>query len=132
MPKLRGSEVKQLVDALCAAFPSLSALTAMVRFELDENLAEFAAGNLRDVAFALVTFAESRGRLRDLVDGAQRSNPGSPELRAFAAGASPASDGSASAPAPGPAREAGPQVGRIDAAGGKVVVVGVNHGTIKL
>lgn len=83
--KLSGPEYESLVNALVAAFHTPEALTEMVRFKLNRNLAEIATGaGLRSVVFNLIAAAESQGWTRDLVVGALDANPGSPSLAAFA------------------------------------------------
>jgi hypothetical protein len=82
--KLNGLQYKQLQDALLSAFPTEGALTRMVRIQLNENLDAVAGGTaLIDVAFELIVWAQSQGRLKDLVEGARKENPGNADLRAF-------------------------------------------------
>jgi hypothetical protein len=82
---LSGAEQEALMRALVAAFPSLAALRAMVRFKLDTNLAEIAAdGGLTAVVFEVIEQARARGWTKRLLVGALEDNPGSPELLAFA------------------------------------------------
>lgn len=84
--RLDGKATEQLQSALLAAFPTRSALAIMVRFQLDENLDALASpGSLKTTVFELITWAESQGRVADLVEGARAANPGNPALRAFAA-----------------------------------------------
>lgn len=80
---LVGDRFKRLVLALSAAFPTNGALTRMVRFELGRSLVEFPGDSLSEQTFALVQWAESQGRVRDLLRGAQAENPGNPLLNAF-------------------------------------------------
>ncbi|MEO5729428.1 MAG: effector-associated domain EAD1-containing protein, partial [Byssovorax sp.] len=88
--RLDGKVTEQLQSALLAAFPTRSALTIMVRFQLGENLDALASpGSLKTTVFELITWAESQGRVADLVEGARTANPGNPALRAFAAAYSP-------------------------------------------
>ena len=62
---LTGGQFKQLHDALLDAFDR-STLDQMVRFELNENLGAIAGGgNLSDIAFNLIQWAERRGRTQD-------------------------------------------------------------------
>lgn len=95
MPRTAGY-LQDLHRALSSAFPTRSALSRMVRFELDENLDALAApSNLADTIFELIQWAEAHGRLADLFEGARRANPDNPmllQLRASAltAGAQPA------------------------------------------
>ncbi|AKJ08281.1 Hypothetical protein AA314_09907 [Archangium gephyra] len=74
-------------------------LTQMVRFQLGENLAAIAeGGGLANTVFKLIEWAESQGRLAELVTGALKANPGNPGLRACAAQLGLL----ATAPTPGP------------------------------
>lgn len=85
MDALTPDQRRQLKQALLAAFPSVPALEQMVRFQLDESLAEIAGGsNLDEIVFRLMEWAEAQGRLPDLTEGARRHNPRNPQLRAFA------------------------------------------------
>jgi hypothetical protein len=65
--KLRGYQVKQLREALQSAFPSKLALQRMVRENLDEYLDELGNGNLPDLISALLNWAESNNRIKELV-----------------------------------------------------------------
>ena len=78
---LTGPQSQQLHAALLSAFPTRGELTQMVRFALSENLDTIATGNLSDVAFALIRWAEARGKLPALLDGALSRNPGNLELQ---------------------------------------------------
>lgn len=82
---LGGGRFEALVDALLAAFPTPNSLARLVRFRLDQNLSAIATGTLQDQVFALVQWAEAKGRVRDLVEGARGENPGNPKLAAVAA-----------------------------------------------
>lgn len=56
----------------------------MVRFELDVNLNAISGGeNLAEITYSLIEWAETQGRLPDLVASAQRANPGNQELAEF-------------------------------------------------
>lgn len=81
---INSAQFEALVKALMAAFPSGASLARLTRFKLDLNLATVATGNLHDQTFALVEWAEAKGRLRDLIAGARQENPGNPTLAAFA------------------------------------------------
>lgn len=79
------TQVKALHVALLEAFPHRAALSRMVRFGLDENLEAIAGGNsLSDAAFALIEWAEARGKVGALVAAAREDNATNPVLRAFA------------------------------------------------
>lgn len=77
-----GKEMERIVAALLSAFPTRADLAMLVRIELDASLAAItSADNLRADAFALVEWADSQGRLDELVAGARRRNPGNALLR---------------------------------------------------
>jgi len=102
---LTGGRFEGLVKALLSAFPTVQSLARLVRFKLDHNLDEVAAGNLSDQTFALVQWAESTGRVRALIEGARAENPANPVLADFArsVGAIEAPASAAPAPVPLPA-----------------------------
>lgn len=78
-----GKIVQEFQDALLSAF-SAAELTRLVRIELGENIEEIAIGaNQTQVVFELITWADRRGRLADLVAAAQRSNPDNAALQRF-------------------------------------------------
>src|SRR5438034_4441879 len=80
--KLTGPQVKQLRDALISAFPTYEPLDEMVRIGLNENLSAVAGeGNLREVVFALIRWAEAQGRITELVVAANEENPGNAALK---------------------------------------------------
>ena len=82
--KLIGDELPKLQQALLTAFPTPAALAQMVRGALDENLAAIAGGgNLTEVVFNLISWAETEGRLMELLTKALQANPGSPALAAL-------------------------------------------------
>lgn len=85
MDHLMQSSVKiqqDLFNALLSAYPSRSSLEQMVYFALETNLAEISLkDNLRDDVFALIRWAESKGKLVDLLVGAIENNPTNPYLR---------------------------------------------------
>src|SRR5262249_44110841 len=94
--KLSGNAVKSFQSALRSAFPDKNALARMVLEGLEQNLDDIStADSLTGIVFALVKWAESQGRISDLVKGALTANPGNPELQAFA-------DAYAAAPLPAP------------------------------
>ena len=60
-------------------------LRQMVRFQLDEHLDLIAGGgNLAQVVFNLIAWAERTGRIAELIAKAQAYNPGNARLAAFA------------------------------------------------
>lgn len=82
--KLTGDQFKDLSKALTAAFPREEALVQMLRYQLDELLnnipkAETYSGLIDNV----VQWAETNGKLRDLVIGASLENSGNPQLQCF-------------------------------------------------
>jgi hypothetical protein len=82
--ELTGNQVKQLREALQAAFPEKSRLRQLLREEMDVNLDVVVGdGNLADIVAGLISIAEAEGRLVELVTAAIRSNPGNPKLRLF-------------------------------------------------
>src|SRR5438552_3638483 len=84
--KLSGDHFGRLHAALLSAFPTSASLTLMVRTGLGENLAAIAGEtDLSATVLRLITWAESRGRVKELVDEAMRVNPGNPELKVLAA-----------------------------------------------
>ena len=73
-PKLR--------EALISAFPKKNGLERMLLDELNERLDNIVSGdNLTDIVNNLIDWAESKGRLEELVLGAVRNNPGNKELQ---------------------------------------------------
>ncbi len=84
--KLTGKQYKQLQQALLDAFPTKADLQQMVTFELGENLAVIAGGgDLSEITFNLIRWAQAQGTLEDLIQGAIRSNPKNPALQQVAA-----------------------------------------------
>ena len=60
-------------------------LRQMVRFQLDEHLDLIAGGgNLAQVVFDLIAWAERTGRIAELIGKAQAYNPGNARLAVFA------------------------------------------------
>ena len=84
--KLSGSQKAALQKALLSAFRRSGDLKQMVTFGLDENLEAIAGtGALEDVIFELIEWADSRGRVEDLLAAAQNANSTNPDLAAFMA-----------------------------------------------
>jgi hypothetical protein len=82
--KLTGVQYQQLTDALLDAY-SLARLREMVRFRLERNLDAIALGDdLREIVFRLIAAAEAEGWTDRLLLAARESNPGNPQLLAFA------------------------------------------------
>lgn len=88
---------------MLAAFPRRTDLEQMVRVRINESLDNITQGmDLRATAFELIEWAQSQGRLRELIEGAVEENPDNPELRAFV--------GSATVEAPLPTLSVPPKV----------------------
>ncbi|MEM7127721.1 MAG: TIR domain-containing protein, partial [Chloroflexota bacterium] len=86
MDRLPPDLLKQLHSALLVAFTDKSKLEQMVRMQLDQNLDEIVGGdNLSDIVFALIKWAESHGKLQELIQGAIAENPTNPALFKFGA-----------------------------------------------
>jgi energy-coupling factor transporter ATP-binding protein EcfA2 len=83
--KLTGMSRRQFSDALLSAFPTPGDLERMVAFGMDANITTFANGNLSELVFRLVQWAEAQGRLEELVHAAYSNNPKNPILAAFVA-----------------------------------------------
>jgi hypothetical protein len=81
--KLEVDQRKELRTALIAAFPRQPDLELMVEEELGESLNLITQGqpNYELVARDLVKWAEAQGKLRSLLEGALRANPGNPKLQ---------------------------------------------------
>jgi len=83
--RLSGAQVKELLAALLDAFPSKALLGMMVRIELNERLDAIAHGDDHTHrVYTLITWAESTGRIDELIGKAHASNPGNARLAAFA------------------------------------------------
>jgi hypothetical protein len=77
-------DIKEFSKALEEAYPSYNKLKQMVRFKLDENLESIAgSGILNDVVFNLVEWAESKGKLEHLIQGAYEGNQDNSALKEF-------------------------------------------------
>lgn len=81
--RLTGEQVRRLQDALVAAFPTHNAFEQFARLHLDTNLWEiaFVGDNLRDIAFKLIRWAESRDAIDELIQSAIRANGQNEELQ---------------------------------------------------
>jgi hypothetical protein len=104
---LTGPQRRQLHDALLSAFPAEGALSRMLSFQLNQNLTAITGGRgLSQQVLDLIVWAESQGRIDELVAGARATVPGNAELRAVAdamtgaAAPSPSAPSTAAAPAP--------------------------------
>ena len=84
--RLSSSQYQQLHSALLSAFPSHSSLAQMLRFGMDQSLAEIASGgNLSNAVFSLIEWATAQGRIAELIVSARAANARNPELRVIAA-----------------------------------------------
>ena len=87
LEKLTGKEVKKLEDALLSAFPTPLKLKRMVRIGLEKNLGEISNEYLLDAVFKLIEWAESHGKIKELLTAAcdeeRGGNPGNPKLKCF-------------------------------------------------
>ena len=82
--ELVGQERKELRKAIINAYPNISKLRIMVREELDENLDQIVGvGELDTVVFNLIGWAESTGKVKELVEAAYKGNPGNSQLQAL-------------------------------------------------
>ncbi|WP_063800776.1 SUMF1/EgtB/PvdO family nonheme iron enzyme [Mastigocoleus testarum] len=81
---LTGSERERLCEAIISAYPRKPKLRMMVSYQLDKNLDAIAGGDdLTEIVFSLIEWAESRGKLENLIEAASKENPGNPDLREF-------------------------------------------------
>ena len=75
--ELMDDQYERLRDALVAAFPSEADLAQMVRFRLQGSLRQHISGaNVNEIAFNLIAWAITEGRLAQLIAGARTQNPG--------------------------------------------------------
>ena len=73
---------KEIRDALVSAFPSETKLKIMVDFQLDINFGAIDGGeNLEELAYGLVKYCESQGKLDKLIRGARKENDGNNLLK---------------------------------------------------
>jgi hypothetical protein len=83
--KLTGEQVKRLTKLLTDAFSDRGQLKMLVRVGLSENLDEIAGGgNLRETAFHLIEWAESHGRIAELIAAAIEERPNHTGWQEFA------------------------------------------------
>jgi hypothetical protein len=77
-------EQEQLYEAILNTFPSEEALEIMVKYKLKQRLNQIAFGNTYSaLVFRLIDWAESQGKLDDLIKGAYESNPNNVKLKEF-------------------------------------------------
>lgn len=80
--KLRGRQFQCIHVAILSAYPNRTILRRMIRFGLNENLDFIADGSsLSEVIFSLIEWAESQGRIKELVNAAHRHNKGNVMLQ---------------------------------------------------
>lgn len=83
--ELSGKQYEDLQKALESAFHTPSELRQMVRFKLDKNLHTIASnGNLSEIIFQLIAWAESQNRVPELIKKACEAKPGNLDLKNFA------------------------------------------------
>jgi hypothetical protein len=84
MSQLTGTQKAALIDALLSGYTSDEELAELLDLHLDVKLAQIAQdGNLREQVFAVVTWAEARGRTKELALAAQKNRAGNEALGAF-------------------------------------------------
>ena len=84
MLQLTGQQSKQLREAILSAYPMPGDLEILVKEGLGVNLAAVTGGRTgNQQAFQLIQFAESRGRLDDLVVALYEGAPNNPDLKRF-------------------------------------------------
>ncbi len=82
--ELTGAQGKELREAIISAYPGKEKLKMMVSDELEENLDAIAGGdNLDEIVFSLIEWAQSQGKLEELVNAGIKRNPGNEKLREF-------------------------------------------------
>ena len=85
MPELTGAQIHDLQQALLSAYPDISSLRQLIAMRLNENLSAIVLeSDLKGTIFELIKWAQSQGRLHELVHEARRHNPGNAELRRLA------------------------------------------------
>ena len=84
--RLDGAQIAALREVLLSAFQQTLHFDQLTRVRLGTPLAEVVSdgANLRDVAYTVILWAASQGRLRDLVVGALEERPAHAPLRALA------------------------------------------------
>jgi hypothetical protein len=82
---MNGRQMRELQQALLDAFPSEGDLARMVSFGLDERLTAIATGTtLTETVFKLIQWAESHGKVSQLLEAAVRENPDNLQLKNIA------------------------------------------------
>ena len=81
---LSGRQQEQIQSALLDAFDE-AGLYQLARFKLDQDLHRIVGGgNLQELTFAFVEWADRQGRTAELINGALDQVPTNPELIALA------------------------------------------------
>jgi hypothetical protein len=84
LEQLISDQYEKFHEALLSAFPNSLTLKQMIRFKLDENLAELATGDSHSgVVFNLIEWAKSKGKLGKLLKAAYEEAPDNPKLKDF-------------------------------------------------
>lgn len=80
--KLSGQERTALREAIISAYPNIPKLKMMVDEELNENLNRIAVGeNLSEVVYKLISWAKSKGKVKQLIEVAYKGNSDNPDVR---------------------------------------------------
>jgi len=83
--QLTGPQLKQINRILAHAFPSYAELQRMVRFSLGVQLNTIVqSSNVTQAVFELVDWADTHGKMTELIQGAQEENADHVDLRTFA------------------------------------------------
>ncbi|MEZ4661075.1 MAG: effector-associated domain EAD1-containing protein [Caldilineaceae bacterium] len=78
---MNGKKLIEFFEAMLDAFRSKEDLERMLKFSLDKNLNEITEdGDLRNMIFHLIDWAEAYGKVNELVQAAIQSNPDNPKL----------------------------------------------------
>ncbi|MBD2319469.1 trypsin-like peptidase domain-containing protein [Phormidium tenue] len=84
--ELSGDQFKKLRIALQSAYPKKAKLEILLREEMNVRLDDVVGGsNLTETVAELVSWAESKGKIPDLVSAAIKGNSGNPSLLNFVA-----------------------------------------------
>ena len=85
LTKLSGKQKKELSDSILSAFSSYSELKRLLVYELDIQLEVIisSSSDLQTVVFEIIQWAESRGKLGELVQAMYDENPNNLKIRNF-------------------------------------------------
>ncbi len=85
LTRLSGKQKKELSDSILSAFSSYSELKRLLVYELDIQLEVIisSSSNLKTVVFEIIQWAESRGKLGELVQAIYDENPNNLKIRNF-------------------------------------------------